>query len=142
MAGRPAELPVETARTATLSAKAGRPCVLSGFISKMRFPPGFQNPSCSLWEGIILKGIKMVLGRGPRIEVRRPWIQVWLCHQFPLWHWVSHPSGSWFPCCYNEGTRMKRLVFLCISFNLGCRVWSQHSALSGLRALLTNRLCI
>ena len=44
MAGSPAELPVETARTATLSAKGGRPCVLSGFISTMRFPPGFQTP--------------------------------------------------------------------------------------------------
>lgn len=41
MAGGPAELPAETAQRATLSAKGGEPCMLSGFISKMRFPPGF-----------------------------------------------------------------------------------------------------
>ena len=48
MAGRPTEPPVETAGRATPSAKSGGPCMLSGSVSKMSFPSGFQNPCPAL----------------------------------------------------------------------------------------------
>ena len=49
MAGRPAELPIETAGRATPSAKSGGPCMLSGSVGKMSFPSGFQNPCPALY---------------------------------------------------------------------------------------------